>query len=131
MATGDELAQGETGFRLTRPKLSYAPRQGGLFIKRRGHLFARYDHSNDGAAIAVRNNAEKLLARIKRDVSEGKHPTQNLLCDAKDELGMMVNEIKAGVRLLPAKQRLCHEPTGNGLGSAREYLRPMDLGGPK
>lgn len=131
-ATGDELAQGETGFRLTRPKLSYAQRQGDLFIKRRGHLFARYDHSSEGAALAVRNSAEKLLARIKRDVSEGKQPTQNGLFDIKDELGMTKNEIGAGVRLLLAEQRLCHEPTGHkGRGGSREYLRPMDCGGPE
>lgn len=128
-ATGDELAQDETGFRLTRPKLSYAPRQGDLFIKRRGHLFARYDHSSEGAAMAVRNSAEKLLARIKRDVSEGKQPTQNGLFDIKDELGMTKNEISAGIRWLLSEQRLCYEPTGNkGRGGVREYLRPMDCG---
>ena len=77
----------------------------------------------------MRNNAEKLLARIKRDVSEGKHPTQNLMIDHKGELGMTVEEIKAGVRLLLSEQRLCHEPTGNkGRGGVREYLRPMDCG---
>lgn len=131
-ATGDELAQGETGFRLTRPKLSYAQRQGDLFIKRRGHLFARYDHSSDGAAVAVQNNAEKLLARIKRDVSEGKQPTQNGMFDIKEELGMTKNEISAGIRLLLSEQRIGHEPTGHkGRGGVREYLRPMDLGGPE
>lgn len=130
-ATGDELAQDETGFRLTRPKLSYAQRQGDLFIKRRGHLFFHYDHSSEGAAMAVRNSAEKLLARIKRDVSEGKQPTQNGLFDIKDELGMTKNEISAGIRLLLAEQRLGHEPTGHkGRGGVREYLRPMDCGGP-
>lgn len=128
-ATGDELAQGETGFRLTRPKLSYAQRQGDLFIKRRGHLFFHFDHSSDGVALAVRNNAEKLLARIKRDVSEGKQPTQNGLFDIKEELGMTKNEISAGIRRLLAEQRLCHEPTGHkGRGGSREYLRPMDCG---
>lgn len=128
-ATGNELAQGESGFRLTRPKLSYAQRQGDLLIKRRGHLFFHFDHSSEGAAMAVRNSAEKLLARIKRDVSEGKQPTQNGLFDIKEELGMTKNEISAGVRLLLAEQRLCHEPTGHkGRGGPREYLRPMDCG---
>lgn len=131
-ATGDELAQGETGFRLTRPKLSYAQRQGDLFIKRCGHLFARYDHSSEGAAMAVRNSAEKLLARIKREVSEGKQPTQNGMFDIKEELGMTKNEISAGIRLLLSEQRLGHEPTGHkGRGGVREYLRPMDCGGPE
>ena len=129
-ATGDELAQGETGFRLTRPKLSYAQRQGDLFIKRRGHLFFHFDHSSEGAALAVWNGAEKLLARIKQDVSEGKQPTQNGMFDIKEELGMTKNEISAGIRLLLSEQRLGHEPTGHkGRGGVREYLRPMDGGG--
>lgn len=128
--TGNELAQDETGFRLTRPKLSYAQRQGDLFIKRQGHLFSRFDHSSEGAALAVRNNAEKLLTRIKRDLSEGKQPTQNYLFEFKAELGMTKNEITAGIQLLIAEQRLAYEPTGHkGRGGAREYLRPIDLGG--
>jgi hypothetical protein len=109
-ATGDELAHCETGFRLTTLKLIYAPRQGELFIKRRGHL----------------------LAGIKRDVSEGKPPMHNGLFDNKNELGITETEISAGIRMFLAEQRFCHEPTGNkGRGGVREYLRPMDCGGPE
>lgn len=128
-ATGDTLGEGEMGFRLTRPKLSYAPRQSDLLIKRRGHLFAQFDHSSTGSGAAARGDAERLLVRVKQDVGKGEQPTQNSYFQLKEELGMTRDEIKGAIALLLAEKRLVYEPTGHkGRGGSHQYLRPMDCG---
>lgn len=126
-ATGDELQDGEFGFVLARPKISYATPQPHLYLKRKGHIFTRYDHSED-KTVALHANAEKVWRFLKDEISEGRRHSGRKL----EELELMPQKaLRGAIAQLMDEGRLERSSmTTTGRGGSHSYLRPIDLEGP-
>ncbi len=125
-ATGDELKPGDVGLILARPKVSHAPPQPDLFIKRRGYLFERYDHMEGHNAVLLAN-AHKIWTLLREQVKEGYFPTGRSIEPIAREQGMNQKAIRDAVEWLKSTQQVMESPMTTGSqGGARKYLRPID-----
>ncbi|EJC63255.1 hypothetical protein QWA_06590 [Alcaligenes faecalis subsp. faecalis NCIB 8687] len=121
-ATGDELQEGEFGFVLARPKISHAPPQPNVYLKRKGHLFTRYEYSHDESA-ALDANAEKVWQFLNDEINEGRKYSGRKL-EAKKLLPQKAT--REAIALLKEEGRLSEDKSADaGRGGARTYLRPI------
>lgn len=126
--TGTELEKGESGLVLARPKISYSPYQPDVYLKRKGYLFTRVDHNEDGSVV-LDANAEKVWQFLNSEINEGRKWTQRKLIlspllPTQGAIRAAVGHLKDEGRLEEAKN------TDNGRGGARTYLRPIASLGP-
>lgn len=126
-ATGDELADDDSGFVLARPKMTWCPPQPHIYLKRRGYVFERFDSvaATEGAGAVIDRDAEKVFQFVHEEYMQGKRYSQNDLMHLK----LMSNgKLRAAVSRLKADNRLMDEKvTTTGQGGARQFLRPMEL----
>ena len=126
-ATGDELADDDSGFVLARPKMTWCPPQPHIYLKRRGYVFERFDAvaATEGAGAVIDRDAEKVFQFLREEYLQGKKYSQNDLMHLK----LMSNgRLRAAVSRLKADNRLMDEKiTTTGQGGARQFLRPMEL----
>lgn len=129
-ATGDFLVTEESGFILSRPKMTWCPPQPDAYIKRRGYLFERFApiEPSEGASAVVRACAEKLHLFLKEELLKGTRHTGRTVESAKL---MPQKATRDALQRLIADGRLVSEPMpGGGRGGARTFLRPVDLPSP-
>lgn len=122
--TGTELSHGETGLRLARPKMSYCPPQGDIFIRRAGYRFTRVDRieQSQGAELAAR--ADQVWQLLDSEVKQGRFPTQNSL--QQIDTGLTRAQIRGAVAWLESAGRVEHRdrPDKTNRGS-RTYIHPI------
>lgn len=78
-ATGSQLARGEQGLRLSRPKQSYTPRElsTDIYIVRDGYTFRDVAPTQKPSAIGPQGEDQCSLRAIAESVAAGNKPTQN------------------------------------------------------
>ncbi len=134
-ATGQELEDGDTGLRLARPKISYAPPAGDIFIRRSGYEFQRVNSASNGMAALLEANASMLWRLLESELKEGRRHSKNSLesvCELRRaELRKSVSWLEASGRI---EDRAIPNRAG-GRGGNYRYLHPIaspnQLGEPK
>lgn len=125
-ATGDELKPNEVGLILARPKISAEPPQADLYIKRRGYLFERYDHTASANAL-LDANANKVWAILREQTDAGYFPTQNSIEALTREQKISRAPLREAIAHLRSTGRVIETSmTTGGQGGARKYLRPVE-----
>ena len=123
--TGQELQPGETGLILARPKMSYAPPQPSLFIRRKGYSF---DHVEP--AIANKDAQRQLVddnlhALLIAELAAGRLHTGNTIESA--DTGLKRTELRAALHRLESAGLIeRRDRPGEALQrGARNYLHPI------
>lgn len=124
-ATGDILRDGEVGLVLARPKISHAPPQPEIYLKRTGHIFAHYRATIDKNS-ALTANAERVLEVIEREIAAGRMPTGRSL--EAMQIGLKQKELRDAIAWLRASNRITEVRNQNskGRGGVRSYLKLLD-----
>src|SRR5690606_2981767 len=77
--TGQSLEPGSTALMLARPKMSYCPPQGPLYIKRTGYRYEAIEPLQTDAEAIQRERGDKVLAAIRQEIERGHFPTRHSL----------------------------------------------------
>ncbi|PLP98745.1 AAA family ATPase [Cupriavidus pauculus] len=122
--TGDALAEGESALTLARPKISHAPPQPPIYIKRVGHLFTRFEPSGKSSS-AIAAVADRVWQIIKDEVDAGRRPTGRSL-EALDH-GIAQKSLRNAIAWLKAEGRVeeVRPMTTGQRGGAHAYLRAI------
>lgn len=124
-ATGVELNDSEQGLILSRPKISHAPPQPVLYIKRIGYLFVHVKAAHESNALLLAN-AEKIFALLKSEVNAGHYPSGRSVEILPH--GLAQKAVRDAITWLKSVGRAEDTPlTTGGRGGARSYLRPIDV----
>lgn len=124
-ATGQHLADGETGLILARPKLSYCPPQPPIYIKRKGFAF---DHvaplpSSRGAKLDAA--ADQLWQLLADEMQADRRHSKNTIEQVAAET-MKRAEIRGALARLEASGRVeLREVPGTIQRGQRVYLHPV------
>jgi len=123
-ATGTELAPGENGLILARPKMSYCPPQTDIYLRRRGYLFEHVEATENGPAATVTRNADTIWSTLEAEYLAGRLHTQNSLQSLGT--GLTRPEVRDTVHWLEAAGRIERRARpGTVARGAREYLHPV------
>lgn len=125
--TGDDLQEDQSGFILSRPKITWAKPQPNIYLKRQGYVFTRFDHIGDveGARRFNQVAADKIWQFLKDEFLRGNKHTQNSVEEAKV---LPQKATRQAVGHLLTNHRLAKEELGTGgRGCARHFLRPIEL----
>lgn len=127
-ATGESLAEGESAFMLSRPKMTYAPPQTApIYIKRTGYRFARLRTLQAPSADERAATMGEQVARfIAAELHAGRQHTKNTIEQLRPE-NLSRNDVRAALAWLVARGRLTElprlGPDGKRLATgARTYL---------
>jgi hypothetical protein len=126
-ATGDTLADDETGLILARPKMSYCPPPGDIFIRRTGYSFKRVEPVASTKSARTAAAAEQVLNLIKHELKEGRRHTKNTLehADAGD---LKRAELRAALAWLEASGQIevRDGPRGEKKRGPQKYIHPIE-----
>lgn len=122
--TGAELAEGETGLRIARPKMSYCAPQGDIFIRRKGHRFEHVARAISSKADIVERNADTVLQLMHVELAAGRfHSARSL---EQLDHGLARAALRAAVDYLLAARRIESRPVpASGKGGKQNYLHPI------
>lgn len=122
--TGEELAPGENGLRLARPKMSYCAPTGDILVCRKGFNFRHVRRAANPKNAKLEQAASKLLSMLDSELAQGRYHSKNSL-EALDT-GLTRKEIRGAIDWLEAGQRIEHRKIPNlGATGKREYLHPV------
>lgn len=126
--TGQQLTEGESGFRLALPKLSYCPPQPDIFIRRTGFLFKQVFPAGTSQPALRDANADMIHRLLASELALGHKHSKNSLEGAadltKDNLTRV--ELRAAVDWLLACGRVVEAINdAGGKGGLRKYLHPI------
>ena len=111
---------------LNRPKLSYAPPQGLMWIKRRSYA---YEYAPDlvlAPEVQLSQNTDQVERFLVSELKGGRRYSQNDLFAKSEVLHMSQKAIREAVSELKVSLRVRDEPTGNKTrGGQRTYLHPV------
>ncbi len=127
--TGQELAPGETGLVLARPKLSYAPPAGEILIRRTGYTFQHVNATAQDPAAELSRDGQTVLALVGELVAREQRPSKNTLEGidtglSRPRLRIVVDWLLDTGQLV---KRDIQPPPQHG---ARFYLAPRTAGEP-
>ena len=122
---GFNVAPGDSAFIMARAKLSYAPPQPNIWVRRHGYEFtyAVDVHRSEEEILAA--NADKLETFIKDEFLHGRKYTANTLdpiCSSK--LSLTRNRLRSALALLDTTGRIVERdlPVGERRGKRKTYL---------
>jgi RecA-family ATPase len=118
-ATGNDLEPDESGLVLARPKMSYCPPQGIIYLRRRGYLFEHVEASKANPLADLERDAETILA-VVRGLDR---PTQNTLTSM--DTGLSRDRTRVVIRYLLEDGRLVYRHSSQK-GGAQKYLEAPD-----
>jgi hypothetical protein len=126
-ATGQTLADGETGMILARPKMSYCPPAGDIFIHRSGFAFNRVEVFQTTKAARVQATADQVFNLLRHEMKEGRRHTKNTLEHA-DAGSLKRADIRAALARLEADGRIEFRdgPRGEKKRGPQKYLHPVE-----
>lgn len=123
-ATGTELHDGDTGLRLARPKLSYAPPASDIFIRRTGYRFQHVMPSSNGAATLRDATANQVWQLLDSELKQGRYHSRNSL-ESLDH-GIKRADLRKAVDWLIASGRIeTRDRPDNNQGGAYKYFHPV------
>lgn len=105
-ATGTALAPGESGLVMALPKLSYAPPQDAIYIRRRGYLFTHEIAVPQTPAQEGEARAQRLFDFLQSEFDAGRKFNQTDLCTQTDETGLSRDQIRAAITTLKVAGRI-------------------------
>jgi hypothetical protein len=123
---GFALGPEETGIVLVRAKLSYAPPQPQIWLKRRGYGFVHFTAARPIREAEERARADQLVRFLISELAAGLRYTRNTLKDT----GIIKprEKLRAALSKLESSGRVIDEPnptTAHTRGGARTYLHPV------
>lgn len=123
--TGTELEPGETGLILARPKMSYAPPQAPLFIRRTGYRFDHVDRVIVGKEAEQQANDIRVHDFLTNELAAGRFHSKNSVETA--EIGLKQREVRAAINRLEAAGmvEMRDRPGQPQQRGARQYLHPV------
>lgn len=124
-ATGDTLLDGEVGLVLARPKISHAPPQPPVHLKRTGHVFIQYGLCKSDSATELAATGDRVLSTIREELANGRLPTGRSL-EALLRSELKQREIRDAIHWLQSEGRIANEPNRRGRGGVRLYLKPIE-----
>jgi RecA-family ATPase len=124
-ATGQRLESGETGLILARPKMSYCPPPGDIYIRRKGFAFNRVDVAQTSKTQRLDAAAEQVLALLIHELKEGRYHSKNTIEHA-DAGNMKRGDIRAALARLESAGRVeLRGRPGIIQRGSRTYLHPV------
>lgn len=124
-ATGETLADGETGLILARPKMSYCPPVAALYVRRRGYSFQRVEPLSTSKTARVEGDANQLHQLLIHELGQGRYHTKNSIEHA-DAGSMSRAQIRTALAFLEASEMVeTRTRSSTGRGGARQYLHPF------
>jgi len=124
--TGHELSLGDVPLLLTPAKMSYAPAQSPIYLKRSGFAFQHFDDIKLSPDAALNISADKVWQFLKHELSAFRYHSMNTL--ESSGLGPTRNEMRAAVGRLKATGRVeIRDRDGIHANGARQYLHPTDV----
>ena len=124
-ATGETLTNGETGLILARPKMSYCPPPGDIYIRRRGYGFERVEPASISRAAQTEARANQLHQLLTDELKHGRFHTKNSLEHA-DVGNLTRSHIRAALAWLEASGRIeTRDIPGTIQRGQRQYLHPI------
>lgn len=128
--TGTVLAEGESGMVMALPKLSYAPPQPHVFIRRRGWVYEAVEASAEAKAEAVADIAERqamsVLEYLVNEFSKGlKYSGKDLERDktTRTTLGLSKHEVAEAVSWLKIRGLVVMA----GRNGQKQWLEPIRM----
>ena len=123
--TGGEYAPGETGLILARPKMSYCPPPGDIYIRRTGFNFERVEPVENNKAAQIERHANQVWQLLVDELKHGRLHSKNSLQEA-DAGSLKRNQIRSALSWLEATGRIEERKrTDTGRGGARTYIHPL------
>lgn len=129
---GFELGPGESGFILVRAKLSYAPPQPKLWIRRRGYAFEHFTESRRPRRQDSDVDAEAVYSFLCGELAEGrKHTNTTLETIIPAKLDIPRARVRAALAILTVSGRIRDDdlPREERKGAKKTYLNPAETGG--
>lgn len=124
-ATGETFADGETGLILARPKMSYCPPPGDIYIRRNGFHFERVEAAIDSKADRIERTANQVWQLLTEELKHGRRHSKKSVEDA-DAGNLKRNQIRAALSWLEVTGRVeMRKRPDAGQRGAREYLHPI------
>lgn len=129
---GFALGADETGMVLVRAKLSHAPPQPQIWLKRRGYAFEYFAATRPDREAEGRARADQLERFLISELAAGSRYTRNTLKDTgvikpRDRLRTALGALEAAGRVVDAPI----PGTQHGRGGRRMYLHPVRFASPK
>lgn len=120
---GYSLGPGETGMVLVRAKLSYAPPQPQIWLKRRGYAFEHFAATQRDREAEARAREDQLHRFLIEQFKDGRRYTQNML---QDVALMKRKDLRIALATLLAAGRVIYAPLPERpRHGARDYLHPV------
>lgn len=121
--TGQSLEPGSTALMLARPKMSYCPPQGPLYIKRTGYRYEAIEPLQTDAEAIQRERGDKVLAAIRQEIERGHFPTRHSLEGA--DTGLSRQQLRQSLAWLESAGMIEERKRPDaGSRGARTYLHP-------
>lgn len=105
-ATGAALEPGESGLVMALPKLSYAPPQDAIYIRRRGYLFTHEIAVPQTPAQVGEERAQRLFEFLQSEFEAGRKFNMTAVSTQTEETGLSRDQIRAAIRRLEAAGRI-------------------------
>lgn len=123
-ATGREFDIGETGLILARPKMSYCPPPGDIYISRRGYDFERIEPATVNKQAIKDAQANQVFQLLTDELKHGRFHTKNSLEHA--DHGLTRAQLRAALSLLDVTGRVeTRQRPDAGQRGSRDYLHPV------
>lgn len=121
---GFELQPGESGFIMARPKLSYAPPQPNIWIRRRGWTFEYFTEIRRTSAETLNEDTERVANFIADELTHGRKHTARTLDGLSGKLGLTRTRLRAALANLQVNGRLYERdlPDPERRGRRKTYL---------
>ena len=120
---GFALAPGDSGFVMARAKLSYAPPQPNIWIRRRGFTFEYWLEEHRSADEVIASDAAKVEAFVKDELLHGRKYTGRAL-ESVNTLKLPRQRLRAALTLLDTSGRIFERdlPADERRGARKTYL---------
>lgn len=124
---GFSLAPGDSGFIMARAKLSYAPPQPNIWIRRRGFAFDYFVEERRGADETLTRDADRIAEFIADELKHDRKYTPNTLEQSR-KIKLSRTRLRSALASLEVSGRLVEHdlPTKERHGKRKTYLHPPD-----
>jgi len=125
---GFDLQPGETGFIMARAKLSFAPPQPNIWIRRRGWSFEYFIETPRNAEAIRDHDADKVADFLAEELHHGRRYTANTL-EQSGKSGLSRSRLRAALATLETNGRVTPRdlPPELRQGGRKVYLHPLNL----
>ena len=125
---GFELFPGDSGFVMARAKLSYAPPQPNIWIRRRGWSFEYFHEERRSLDEAMVSDAEKVAELLVNELHHGRKYTARSLEDS-NAAKLPRKRLRAALAYLDTTGRIVEQdfPMEERRGTRKTYLKPTAI----